>query len=136
MEVIQRKYDNFSRAYNALQRSIKILKNLPPDTPTDLHDVIVAGVIKHFELAFEMCWKFLKVYLEVKLQINTTGSKDIFRMCYKYQILSLETTDALLELIEDRNLTVHIYDQATALEICQEIEKRCGAFDKVIELNP
>ena len=134
--MIQHKYNNFVKIYTALKKSNKILKNLPSETSSDLYDVVIAGVIKHFELAYEMCWKYLKAYLKIKLEIDTSGSKDIFRSCYKYKVLPLETTDSLLLLVDDRNLTVHIYDQATALEICQQIEKHCIAFDKVLELKP
>lgn len=136
MEIIQNKYNNFSKVYRALQNGNDLLKNLPSDTPDDLRNIIIAGVIKHFELAYEMCWKYLKAYLKIKLDIDCIGSKDIFRSCYKYKILPLEVTDALLLLIDDRNLTVHIYDQITALEICKQIEKHCVALDKVLGLMP
>lgn len=102
MEAIDRKHENFLKVYNALKNSINILENQKV-IDESLHNVIVAGVIKHFEMTYEMGWKFLKEYLYVVKGVDVAGSRSIFRACYENQILTKNITDALLELVDERN---------------------------------
>lgn len=136
MEKLKPKYLNFIKACTALDKSINILRALPAETSSDMRDVVIAGVIKHFELAYETCWKYLKIYLDSKCNIQIASPKETFRACYSNNILPLEVTDSLLELADDRNLTVHIYDQLTAVQICESIEKHRKAFLEITKLLP
>jgi nucleotidyltransferase substrate binding protein (TIGR01987 family) len=135
MEALSIKYTNFLKAYKALDRAIKVLERSIHHVPQDMHDTIVAGVIKHFELAYETAWKFLKQYLESALGIEVASPKAVFRACYEYKILPQDVTDNLIKLANDRNLTAHIYDQATAEEICKAVTCHYHALSKVVELG-
>lgn len=134
MEKLKRKHENFARSYNALNNSILVLNNLSTKVSKNEHNVITAGVIKHFELAYETAWKFLKQYLELKMAIEIASPKAVFKSCYEYKILPLDLVQMLIVLADDRNLTVHIYDQATAEEVCKEIVEHYKALGKILEI--
>lgn len=134
MEAIERKQQNFLKIYTALKSSIEVLKN-QKIVDESLHNVIIAGVIKHFELTYEMGWKFLKEYLYGVNGVDVAGTRSIIRACYENQILPKNITDALLELVDERNLTVHIYDMETAERICQELINYYYVFDAIAQIK-
>lgn len=134
MEALNRKRANFLNVYKALRKSIEILKNQKV-VDEALHNVIIAGVIKHFELTHETAWKFLKEYLFVVDGVDAPGSRSVFRACYENKVLPKDITDVLLDLVDERNLTVHIYDMATAERICQELISYFYVFDEVAKLK-
>jgi nucleotidyltransferase substrate binding protein (TIGR01987 family) len=136
MEITKEKYENFLKAYRALDRSIGVLKDLEYDVSPAVHDVIVAGIIKHFEMAYELAWKFLKQYLKAVLEVEASSPKSVFKACYEYQVLPESTVNDLLRLAEDRNLTVHMYDQTTAEELLENINQHYQAIGKIVELIP
>ncbi len=38
----------------------------------------IAGTVQHFEMAYETCWKFLKIYLEIKYDVEENSPKSVF----------------------------------------------------------
>ncbi len=62
---LQHKYDNFKKCYEALGKVIELQEQLKISAAANpiMQDLVNAGVIKHFELAYETAWKFLKEYL-------------------------------------------------------------------------
>ena len=100
-----------------------------------MKDLVLSGVIKHFELTYETAWKFLKEYLHQVHGPVITSPRAVFRTCYEYQILSEAVTEALFDLIDDRNLTVHVYDMETAERICKTIENYFFVFEAIVKIK-
>lgn len=135
MEIVISKHKNFVRAYNALREGIDLLITKQNDPSVSLIDLrlSLAGTIKHFELAYETCWKFLKIYLEKKYGVIENSPKSVFRACMKVDLLTQETVDELIVLTDDRNETTHMYDEERAQEICESIEKHYKSLGVVLE---
>jgi len=58
---------------------------------TDEKEVIQAGVIQNFELTYELCWKFMKRWLELNLMIGLmdgTIGKELFRNALENKLIS------------------------------------------------
>src|ERR1035437_3146813 len=71
------KMANYSKALKALVRS----SSAPITEPRDL-----SGIIKDFEITYELSWKTLKAFLEK--QGNETGpAKDVFAKAYQLRRL-------------------------------------------------
>ena len=88
----------------------------------DLSDpTILAGIVKHFELTFETCWKLLKSHLATNLGIQTLSPKDAFKSAYSAKVLDSE--DLWLQMIGDRNLSVHVYSEEDARALVARINK-------------
>jgi nucleotidyltransferase substrate binding protein (TIGR01987 family) len=122
---LRHKYDNFKKCYESLGKVIQLQEQLElnADSNPIMQDLIIAGVIKHFELAYETAWKFLKEYLAYKYNCEAASPKPIFRECDKYQIFPQRIVNDLITLADARNSTTHIYNQILAQEVCSSIVK-------------
>ncbi len=100
---------NLLRAIRNLDRSLAS----PVTEPRDL-----SGIIKDFEMVYELSWKVLKKKLESD-GITTRGPRDVFVSAYKNNYISHETI--WLNMIADRNQTAHVYDENDALKIVERI---------------
>lgn len=135
MEALKRKYDNFKKAYAALNRAVATqeeLKSIALQNP-DADDLFSSGVIQRFELAYETAWKFLKEYLKHVHSIDVASPKEVFRVCYTYRIFPEALMNHLVQLADARNKTTHIYNQILAKEVCEAIKKHQDAVGKILE---
>jgi nucleotidyltransferase substrate binding protein (TIGR01987 family) len=73
------------------------------------------GLIKLFEISFELSWKLIKDYLEAQgfQDVNTP------RAAFKkgYEIGLLDQGHDWMSLLVDRNLTTHTYDEQKVAEV-------------------
>ena len=102
---------NFTKALAALQRSIA-------KPITDERDL--AGIIKGFEIVYELSWTLLKLTLQ-ESGLEAAGPRDVFRSAWQNGILNIDSESIWLGMIKDRNLTVHTYDEHFAREMVQRI---------------
>jgi nucleotidyltransferase substrate binding protein (TIGR01987 family) len=84
------------------------------------------SMIQRFEFSSDLFWKFLKEYLEkIELvQLESKGPKGIFRDACRIGIIGEKETETALKMIDDRNMTSHIYKE----EIAQHISKNIPAY--------
>ena len=78
------------------------------------------GVIQRFEFTFELLWKTLKIILEYK-GIEVRSPRSAIKEAFKAGLI--EDDEIFLDMLEDRNLTSHIYDEETSEEIFERIKK-------------
>lgn len=107
----QSKRDNFEKALATLHRSI----SKPIEDERDL-----AGIIKGFEIVYELSWTILKKTLR-ESGLEAAGPRDVIRAAWQIGFLKVETEATWLNMIKDRNLTVHTYDETFAREMVQRI---------------
>ena len=86
------------------------------DTP---NTVVRDGVIQRFEFTTELAWKATREYLLDQGYADINSPKAVMRQAYADGLISDQSE--WLKLLEDRNLTSHIYNDATASEIFQRI---------------
>src|SRR5579864_3500883 len=108
----EQKVANYTKALKALEKSV----TSPISEPRDL-----SGIIQDFEIMYELSWKTLKAFLE--MQGHESGpAKEVFSKAYQLQ--RLDNPDTWLAMIDDRNLTVHTYDEKLATSLCDRIRSR------------
>ncbi|MDR2171349.1 MAG: nucleotidyltransferase substrate binding protein [Planctomycetaceae bacterium] len=71
----------------------------------------LAGLIKSYELTFELCWKTLKDYLQND-GIDAKTPREIIKK--SYQVALIENVDQWLEALDVRNQFSLIYDEQIA----------------------
>ena len=113
---------------SSLKKAIASLKNalnvaIPASLeamPEDQQEVIKAGVIQNFEFTYELCWKFMKRWLEVNIgtaYVDGVTRRELFRLSVENKLI--KDVDQWMEYHDARNETSHTYDQDTADDIFQ-----------------
>lgn len=80
-----------------------------------------AGVIQCFEFTYETCWKFLRSRVVKEGVEEPNSPRESISKAFQIELIDDEKT--WLQMIEDRNLTVHTYDEETAKAILERIQK-------------
>ncbi len=81
--------------------------------------IIVSAIVKNFEFTFELSWKAMEGLLSHH-GIPTATPRQAAPEAYRKGFIDSEAVR--LAMIEDRNLTVHTYDESFALEMAQRFE--------------
>jgi len=90
-------------------------------------------MVKRFEFTYEMSWKSIKRYLAFN-GIDSTSPRSCFKEAYAMGIIADESV--WLSMIEDRNLTSHIYSEEETRGILDRIDDYVAAFGGLAkELN-
>lgn len=87
--------------------------------------IIISAIIKNFEFNYELSWKAMRRLLAHHGVATSTPRQAIgeaFRKSF------IDSDRVWIAMIEDRNLTVHTYDEAFALQMAERIEKQYTAL--------
>lgn len=87
----------------------------------ELSDVERDALIQRFEFCFEILWKCGKDYLLAVEGIDAASPKKVIRYLREVGVLDEEETERALVMADDRNMTVHTYDEALAKEMTAKI---------------
>jgi nucleotidyltransferase substrate binding protein (TIGR01987 family) len=109
---IQR-FSNFSKAMNHLENALQIPH---PDI------VQKAGIIQFFEMSFELAWNMVKDYLEEQGFVDIKSPRSALKKAFEMNIL--ENGHDWMDLLQDRNLTAHTYDEQKATDMEQLISNK------------
>jgi len=111
-----------------LEKSVCNLRTaLKQDTLSDLE---LSGILKYFELCYELSWKTLKKRGEA-LGRRIASPREAFQYALEAGIITNESP--WIDMIEDRNLSVHVYDRDGAEQIYKKIKARYLAeFEKLV----
>lgn len=111
--------NSLRKAVNSLERAIRVAQNeIKGPVDTDHEEVIRAGVIQNFELTYELCWKFIKRWLEGNASpANVDGltMKELFRMAAEKKLI--DDVEPWFGYHRNRNMTSHTYEPSTANEV-------------------
>lgn len=69
--------------------------------------------IKRFEYSVETTWKAAQRYLALE-GTELASPKPVVRACFQAGLLTESETEAALQVIDDRNLAAHTYDEKLA----------------------
>lgn len=90
--------------------------------PPALNEREQQGLIKAFEYCFELGWNTLRNLLRSQGNATLLGSRDTLREAFRLGLLS--DGEGWMLMIQDRNLTSHAYNRATAEAIADNIRQR------------
>jgi nucleotidyltransferase substrate binding protein (TIGR01987 family) len=107
------RFNNFIKTLEALQRAIEEYKNDEED------DLIRVGMIKFFEMTYELAWNTMKDYYEDQGETGIQGSKDAIKLSFGRGLITNE--EDWFEMVNSRRLSVHTYDEKTADEVANDI---------------
>ena len=88
----------------------------------ELNELEEQGLIQSFEYTHELAWNLLRDYLRAQGNQDIYGSKDATRLAFKLELI--EDGQGWMDMIRDRNLTSHTYNEDTAASIAANITER------------
>ncbi|MBM7559022.1 nucleotidyltransferase substrate binding protein [Marinitoga litoralis] len=106
----KQRFQNFEKSYKLLKKYINM---------EDMDELDRAGIIQFFEMSFELSWKVLKDFLEYNGYL-VKSPREAIKLAFQLEII--DNGEYWLKALEDRNLTVHTYDENTAMEIVKKIK--------------
>jgi len=109
----QQRFANYNRALEQLEQFFE---------PPALNAREQQGLIKAFEYTFELAWNTLRDLLRSQGNTTLLGSRDTVREAFRLGLL--DDGEAWMLMIQDRNLTSHTYNRATADAIAANISGR------------
>ena len=110
----QQRFSNYRRVLEQLEDFFE---------PPTLNEREQQGLIKAFEYTFELAWNTLRDLLRSQGNGDLLGSRDTLREAFRLGLIA--DGEVWMLMIQDRNLTSHTYNRATALEIGAHIR---GAY--------
>lgn len=116
--IILDKENKISNYINAVKRLQEALEECG-DHPTSLNR---DGVIQRFEFSTELAWKACREYLLDMGYNDINGPKPVMKEAFAYGLV--ENSEEWIYILNDRNLTSHIYKEQTAIEIFERIKSR------------
>jgi nucleotidyltransferase substrate binding protein (TIGR01987 family) len=79
------------------------------------------AMLQRFEYSVEAVWKAVQLHLREQEGLDVGSPKGVARASLQTGILNEAQSHKALEMIEDRNLTVHTYEEALAQQIAARV---------------
>ena len=113
------------KKYQAFADCLKVLEQVDREMASR-NEIYRMGVIGQFNLTFELAWKALKEVLTLYgvAEAATGSPREIFKAAYGLGWLTDEKV--WLEMLKNRNVAIHVYDEEKAQVVLQAI------FDKYV----
>lgn len=112
MERLLHKLNNFK---NAVERLGEGLMELEHSNSSIVRD----GVIQRFEFTTELAWKATREYLLDQGFIEINSPKAVMKEAFSYGLI--KNDEVWIQILNDRNLTSHIYKEDVSIDICHRI---------------
>jgi nucleotidyltransferase substrate binding protein (TIGR01987 family) len=106
---------------NATQKILQLEKALASmkEALTPANNLERDGAIQRFEYCYELCWKTMKAVLEYRGISGLNSPRSVFQQAFLNGLILTET--AWLDMIDQRNLTVHTYTEAMAEKVAAHL---------------
>jgi nucleotidyltransferase substrate binding protein (TIGR01987 family) len=87
------------------------------------------STVKRFEFTTELAWKVIQKFLRDQ-GILCRSPRECIREAFKFGLISDD--ERWLQMLEDRNLTVHTYNETTADEVYSRVPTYIGLFETLL----
>jgi len=116
-EVIRKKllekFDNYRKSVERLQEALE---------RDEADELVLDAVIQRFEFTYELSWKLLKAYLAYNGIADVRTPREAFKEGFAVGVI--DEGDIWIEMLDDRNITLHTYNQTEAREIYNKIRQK------------
>jgi nucleotidyltransferase substrate binding protein (TIGR01987 family) len=109
----KQRFSNYKKALATLKNAVELA------AARNLTDLEKQGMIQGFEFTFELSWNVMKDFLEEHGVTGIIGSKDAVRYAFNKNLI--EEGQIWMNMIKDRNLAAHSYDEKTAEDLAVSI---------------
>jgi len=111
--------DSLYNYKNALNRFIDAIEKETILKEEGFYDIFLDLIVKRFEFTYDMSWKAIKRYLDF-VGIDVTNPRNSFKEAYSIGLIKDE--NIWLDMINQRNLSSHIYSEFEIRDILYKLE--------------
>jgi len=112
----EQRFENYKKALKKLGEAVKL------DAERPLSELERQGIIQAFEYTHELAWKVMQDFFVYQGNTEIRGSRDATRQAFSADLIS--DGDNWMEMIKNRNLTSHTYNEEISDEIYTNIIDR------------
>ena len=94
-----------------------------------VNPVVRDSCIKRFELSFELSWAVIQSFLRDR-GLVCRSPRDCFREAFSYGLLIEE--DVWVQILQDRNLSVHTYNEELANQLYARLPRYLPALQGLL----
>jgi len=105
----KQRFQNYKKALVTIKNAVELAES------RELSDLEKQGLIQGFEFTFELAWNVMKDFLEEQGVTDIIGSKNAIRHSFNKGLI--KDGQVWLDMIKDRNLASHSYDEETAKDL-------------------
>ena len=120
--------ERLTKKISSAQRALNTLKEL-----VGLENVSIISrdaAIQRFEYTFEAVWKVSKLYLMELEGLDIASPKGVIRACMLVGIFNREETSIALDMVDDRNMTSHTYNEG----LSERLYKRLEGYARICDI--
>jgi nucleotidyltransferase substrate binding protein (TIGR01987 family) len=103
----------------AVSRYSDSVKRLKEAVEMDENPLSIDGTIQRFEFTFEQAWKTVQKFLRFE-GVDCNSPRNCMKEAFSIGLVSDE--ELWLDMLDDRNMTSHIYDETQAKNIYSRIK--------------
>ena len=112
---------------NVARRALATLQELPLDSePSDIER---DAAIQRFEYTVEAVWKAAQVFLREFEGVTIASPKGATRASFQTRLIAEDDARIAMQMIDDRNLTVHMYNE----DLARQIYSRLATYASLME---
>ena len=110
----------YKERFEDFEKALEKLKQAFLEEPTEL---VIDGTLQRYEFTFELAWKTIKDYLDYNgIVSNISSPRNVIQQAYQSKII--KNGDIWIQMMLDRNLLSHLYDEKKSREIYENIKKK------------
>jgi len=91
-------------------------------------EIVRDSAIKRFELCFDLAWKCIKSFAR-REGIECNSPRSCLKVAFQLNLISYD--ENWLKMLDDRNLTVHIYKEKYAEEVYSHLSLYAGLLKEL-----
>lgn len=115
--------DRLTRRFRVARKALKTLQNILQERSSD---VVRDAAIQRFEYSFETVWKAAQLHLRQKEGLELASPKSVIRSAGHVALLDADQVQRALRMADDRNLTVHTYNESVAKKLYARLPGYAG----------
>ncbi len=116
----------FENLGKARERLLEALAGTAQDPSNHLYQIALIGA---FQFTFELSWKTMKDYLAYQ-GVQVSMPRDVLKQAFHHQLV--QDGQVWIDMLEDRNLMAHVYQEKAALAAGKSIRERyVPAIEKI-----
>jgi nucleotidyltransferase substrate binding protein (TIGR01987 family) len=105
--------DRLNERLSIARKALGTLEELLGDT-TSVSKIHRDAAIQRFEYSFEAVWKAIQMYLRDQEGLESGSPKGVIRSSLQVGLLEEEAAYQAMQMTDDRNQTVHTYNEPLA----------------------